>query len=190
MKFDKIEILEELKMLWRSSENITYKDLEKIQKARYGSIIYKEGTLRNKASKEGWNAERGVEVLEALGIQQNDFIESNTETLTPELIGAMSEFEKFEILEKQLYLKYSVDFNKLRKDQSEILKLDITDKENLRKLKAIGEAIREVTKTMEEEKKLLGMVGKVDILKLELESNKLELLIATRISQNLGGANS
>lgn len=185
MEIDKKIVLEELKKLWRNSEEITYQELEKIQKARYGKAYYSHRTLRNKASKEGWNKERGAEILEVVEVAQNNFIQENQEVITPELLETMDEEERYKLLEKMLLVKYTPRFDDLRKKQDEILKLDITEKENLRRLKAVGEAMDEITKTIEREKKLLGMMDKKDFMKLEIEKLKLELLVTSKVNQEL-----
>lgn len=61
---EKAKILEEIKLLWEGSEKITYRELEEIQKQKWKEVIYKSGTLRNYASKKGWNRNKGKAIEE------------------------------------------------------------------------------------------------------------------------------
>ena len=103
----KDEILETLKEIYSSSDKVTYKQLEEIQKQKYGGVAYKWSTLRNKASLEGWNRKKGAAAAKAIEEKKSELI-------------ALVEDEEVEILEgmeKDQYIKVVQGIGKKYKNE-------------------------------------------------------------------------
>lgn len=186
---DKIEVLEELKMLWKNSEDVTYKDMEQIQVARYGKIFYKQGTLRNKASKEGWNKDKGVEVLDVEEMVKKELIEKNCDNV--EILEKMDSSQEYELLTKSMAVKYAPKFNQIYTSFAKILSEDITSKTSeqvklmTEKTNAITSQLNALKEFRKEEMDMLGMLKPLEHKKLELEALKLELLISSKANEML-----
>ena len=93
---EKLDIYDVLKEMWRSSDTITYKDLEKIQLKEWGQVAWKWSTLRNRASKEVWNKEKGVNIQKVIQNKRREILgEGKVESEEVEILeGAEDEYIK------------------------------------------------------------------------------------------------
>lgn len=177
----KEEIYNTLKEIWRNSEDITYKDLEKIQIQKWGGVAFKWGTLRNKASIEGWNLEKGKHRRGAREEKKQEIIKLVTEDPggEPELLE--SELDEYSLILKGLEKKYRPDFNQVRDKMKKSL-----ESEDLRGLKYVETAIRTIEGAWTMDLKLMGCLDLAEQRKLELEILKVELMTLEKTGKVTG----
>ena len=159
---EKKDILEQIKELWENSEDITYKQLEEIQKQKWKQVVYKSGTLRNKASKEEWNRNKGKAVEE----RQLEKVKETIQSIDPEIIEA----DHSSII-KGLESKYRSEFDKARK----ILN-DAIDEEDMQRVRFSNEVFKAISRARKVDLELMGTLDVADQRKIELEVLKMELL--------------
>ena len=163
---EKLDIYEALKDLWRSSDTITYKGLENIQLKEWGGIAFKWTTLRNRASKEGWNKEKGINISKILEERKNEILESGEGVEI--LQGEQDEYSQ---ILKGIERKYRPDFEKVRVKLQKAI-----DTEDTKGLRHIKTAIDTIESARALDLKLSGHLDVPEYRKLEMEILKLEIM--------------
>jgi hypothetical protein len=172
----KDEILETLKEIYSSSDKVTYKQLEEIQKQKYGGVAYKWSTLRNKASLEGWNRKKGAAAAQAIEEKKSELI-------------ALVEDEEVEILEgmeKDQYIKIVQGIGKKYKNEFSKVKVKLResiDREDLSGLKYVEAAVRTIRSARKLDLELLGVLDVEEQRRLEVELLRVELLAVEKTSK-------
>ncbi|UUV20011.1 hypothetical protein NRK67_16875 (plasmid) [Fusobacteria bacterium ZRK30] len=171
---EKAKILDEIKLLWESSEKITYRELEEIQKQKWKQVVYKSGTLRNYASKKGWNRNKGKAIEEKREEVKNDFIK----TVHPELLGKVEGLEEHSLILKGLENKYRSDFDKAREKLSQAI-----EEEDVQAVKFSNEAFKALSRARKVDLELMGVLDVADQKKIEVELFKLEMIMVNKAIQ-------
>ena len=165
---EKLEVYEALKELWRSSDTITYKDLEKIQIKEWGGVAFKWATLRNRACSEGWNKEKGFNIKKALENKRAEIL--GTEKFEEVEIFESGENEYLNIL-KGIQRRYKTEFNELR----DILTVAIKERD-IKTIRFIKSSLEALEMARVFDLKLSGCLDIQEQKRLDIEILKLEIL--------------
>lgn len=175
---EKKEILEEIKLLWESSEKITYRQLEEIQKQKWKQVVYKAGTLRNYAHKEGWNRNKGRTVEEIREEKKQEIIHRSF----PELLEKVEELEEHSLIMKGLEDKYRSEFDKAREKLGQAI-----NEEDTKEVRFADDVFKAISRARKVDLELMGALDMADQRKIELEILKLELLTLEKTNKIVGG---
>ena len=175
---EKLDIYETLKDIWRSSDTITYKELEKVQIKEWGQVAWKWSTLRNRASKEGWNKEKGINISKIIRDKKREILEKD-EIVEGEILEERG--EEYQQILRGLEKKYRGDFEEVR---SQIL--DAVRQEDIKKLKLLKMALETIEGARTLDLRLSGVLDVHEYRKLEVEILKLELLTLEKTEKIIG----
>lgn len=170
------EILEALKEIYSNSEKITYKQLEEIQKQKWGGVAYKWTTLRNKACLEGWNRKKGMEAAKTREEKKKEYI-ALVDQEPIELLESLEDDEYQKII-KGIGIKYKDDFTKVKEKLKEAL-----DNEDLKGLKYVEAAIRTIRSARKLDIELLGLLDIEEQRRIEIELLRVEMLALEKDSK-------
>jgi len=172
------EILEALKEIYFNSDKVTYKQLEEIQKQKWGGVAYKWSTLRNKASLEGWNRKKGMEAASKREEKKKELIDLVKED-DIEILEGMEQDQYIKLIQG-IGLKYKDEFTKVR----EKLKAAI-NQEDLKGLKYVEAAVRTIRSARKLDLELLGVLDVEEQRRLEVELLRVELVALEKNSKVL-----
>lgn len=170
------EILKALKEIYSNSEKVTYKQLEEIQKQKWGGVAYKWSTLRNKASLEGWNRKKGMKALKNKEEKKKEYI-SLVDAEPIELLVSQ-ENDEYQKVIMGIGTKYKDNFIKVKGKLKEAL-----EKENIKDLKYVEAAIRTIRSARKLDIELLGLLDVEEQRRIEIELLRVEMLALEKNSK-------
>lgn len=164
------EIYEALKGMWRSSDTISYKDLEKVQVKEWGGVAWKWATLRNKACAEGWNKEKGVNIQKAIEDKRAEILATGQPQGEEVEILEGGEDDYIKILQG-IQRKYKPEFEELREVLSEAIK-----ERDVKTIKFVKTSLEALEMARSFDIKLSGHLDIQEQKRLDIEILKLEIL--------------